>query len=45
MSLEEIERFFIQKALARYDGNITRAADALDVSRNAFYRRLQKYGL
>ena len=45
MSLEEIERFFIQKALARYDGNISRAADALDVSRSAFYRRLQKYGL
>jgi DNA-binding NtrC family response regulator len=45
MSLEEIERFFIRKALARYGGNVSRAADALDVSRSAFYRRLQKYGL
>jgi DNA-binding NtrC family response regulator len=45
MSLEDVERFFIQKALARYDGNISRAASALDLSRSAFYRRLQKYGL
>lgn len=45
MSLEEIERIFIQKALARYDGNANRAAEALGLSRSALYRRLQKYGL
>ena len=45
MSLEEVERFFIQKALARYQGNVSRAASALDLSRSAFYRRLQKYSL
>jgi DNA-binding NtrC family response regulator len=45
MSLEDVERFFIQKALARYQGNVTRAAHALELSRSAFYRRLQKYSL
>ena len=45
MSLEDVERFFIQKALARYDGNVSQAANALELSRSAFYRRLQKYGL
>ena len=29
MSLEEVEAFLIKKALARYDGNVSRAAEAL----------------
>jgi len=45
MTLEEAERLLIRKALARYDGNVSRAADALGVSRSALYRRLQYYGL
>ncbi len=45
MSLEEVERLLIKKALARYEGNANRAAEALGLSRNALYRRLQKYGL
>ncbi|HYE65124.1 MAG TPA: helix-turn-helix domain-containing protein, partial [Pyrinomonadaceae bacterium] len=45
MSLEDVERLLIQKALARYDGNTNRAAEALGLSRSALYRRLQKYGL
>ncbi len=45
MSLEDVECFLIQKALARYDGNVSRAADALGLSRSALYRRLQRYGL
>jgi len=45
MSLEEVERSLIRKALARYEGNAQRAADALGLSRSAFYRRLEKYGL
>jgi DNA-binding NtrC family response regulator len=45
MSLEEVECFLIKKALARYDGNVSRAADALGLSRSALYRRLQRYGL
>jgi DNA-binding NtrC family response regulator len=45
MSIEEVERLLIQKALARYQGNSNRAAEALGLSRSALYRRLQKYGL
>ncbi len=45
MSLEEVERLYIQKALARCSGNANRAAEALGLSRSALYRRLQKYGL
>ena len=45
MSLEDAERLLIKKALARFDGNANRAAEALGLSRSALYRRLQKYGL
>ena len=45
MSLEEVETFLIKKALARYDGNVSHAAEALGLSRSALYRRLQRYGL
>ncbi|MBA2242978.1 MAG: sigma-54-dependent Fis family transcriptional regulator [Chthoniobacterales bacterium] len=45
MSLEEVEAFLIRKALGRFDGNARRAAEALGLSRSAFYRRLQHYGL
>ena len=45
MSLEEVEAFLIKKALARHDGNARRAAESLGLSRSAFYRRLQHYGL
>jgi DNA-binding NtrC family response regulator len=45
MSLEDAERLLIKKALARFEGNANRAAEALGLSRSALYRRLQKYGL
>ena len=45
MSLEEVERALISKALRRFDGNVSRAADALGLSRSALYRRLEKHGL
>lgn len=45
LTLEEAERRLIQKALARFDGNVSRAAEALGVSRSALYRRLQSHGL
>ena len=45
MSLEEVESHLIKKTLARYEGNVSKAADALGLSRSALYRRLQKYGL
>lgn len=45
MSLEEVERVLIRKALARFEGNVSRAAEALGLSRSALYRRLEKHGL
>jgi DNA-binding NtrC family response regulator len=45
MSLEEVEVFLIRKALQREGGNVSRAAEALGLSRSALYRRLQRYGL
>jgi DNA-binding NtrC family response regulator len=45
MSLEEVEASLIKKALARNNGNARKAAEALGLSRSAFYRRLQQYGL
>lgn len=45
MSLEEIERHAIIRALARADGNISHAAAALGLTRPALYRRIEKHGL
>ena len=45
MSLEEVERLLIQKALARAGGNVNVAAESLGLSRSALYRRIGKYEL
>jgi DNA-binding NtrC family response regulator len=45
MSLEDVERLLITKALERYGGNVSLAAQALGLSRSALYRRLQRHGL
>ena len=45
MSLEDVERVLIQKALARAGGNVSTAAKALGLSRSALYRRLERHGL
>ena len=45
MSLDEVEKILIGKALRRFDGNVSKAAEALGLSRGALYRRLEKHGL
>ena len=45
MSLEEAERVFIEKVLARHGGDVRLAAEQLGMSRSALYRRLQQYGV
>lgn len=45
MSIEDVERHLIKRTMGRCDGNANKAAEALGLSRSAFYRRLQKYGL
>ncbi len=45
MSLEQVECLLIKRAMARFDGNVSRAARSLGLSRSALYRRLQRYGI
>jgi DNA-binding NtrC family response regulator len=45
LTLEQAERLFIQKVLARHGGDVRKAAEQLGVSRSALYRRLQQFGL
>jgi len=41
--LEDLEKAAIEQALARFEGDVNRAAEALGLSRSAMYRRLEKY--
>ncbi|MDR2951246.1 MAG: sigma-54 dependent transcriptional regulator [Prevotella sp.] len=43
--LDELERNMIVKAMELYGGNLSKVATALGVSRQALYRRLEKYGM
>ena len=45
MTVDEIEKAMIEKGLRHHDGNISRAAESLGLSRSALYRRLEKYGI
>jgi len=45
LTLEEVERVLIEKALKRHAGNVSEAAKALGLSRSALYRRLAQHGL
>jgi DNA-binding NtrC family response regulator len=45
MTLEQSEKLFIQKVLAKHAGDVRKAAEQLGVSRSALYRRLQHFGL
>jgi len=43
VTLEEMERRAIRKAMVKFDGDISKAAVALGLSRGALYRRIEKY--
>jgi DNA-binding NtrC family response regulator len=45
LTLEQVERRMIEQVLAQHEGNISRVARALGLSRAALYRRLEKHGL
>ncbi|MBD3616368.1 MAG: sigma-54-dependent Fis family transcriptional regulator [Gracilimonas sp.] len=44
-SIEEAEKFLIQQALKRFDGNRRKASETLGVSERTLYRKLDQYGL
>lgn len=43
MTLDQVERLMIEKAMEQHQGKITRVAKSLGLSRFALYRRLEKY--
>lgn len=45
LTLEEAERLLVRKALSRTEGNVSRAAESLGISRSALYRRMERYDL
>lgn len=45
LNIEQMERKLIVKALQVHNGNITKAAEDLGLTRGALYRRLEKFGL
>lgn len=44
-NLEEIEKKIIQKVLLKFEGNISKAAKELGLTRTSLYRRMEKYGV
>jgi DNA-binding NtrC family response regulator len=45
LNLDALERRAIERALAVHGGNVSRAADALGLTRPALYRRMERHGL
>jgi transcriptional regulator with PAS, ATPase and Fis domain len=45
LSLEQMEKRMIQEALERAQGNKTRAASLLGISRRALYSRMESHGI
>ena len=45
LNLEETEKLLIQQAIEKHQGNISRAARDLGLTRAALYRRLEKHQL
>ena len=45
LTLDEVEYIAIKKAYEKYHGNVSQMASALGLSRQALYRRMEKYNL
>ena len=44
-NLEEVERRAIEQTLKQHQGNVSKAAKVLGITRGALYRRMEKHGL
>ena len=44
MTLQDMERAMIEQCMGHYDGNISKVARALGLSRASLYRRFEKFG-
>jgi DNA-binding NtrC family response regulator len=45
LNLDEVERTAVAKAIQLHNGNISKAAEELGLTRASLYRRMEKYGL
>src|SRR6185369_2257292 len=45
LNLDELEKLAIQRALTQFQGNLTRAAQALGLGRTTLYRKMARHGL
>ncbi|MFT4834165.1 MAG: two-component system response regulator HydG [Marinoscillum sp.] len=45
LNLDDVEKKVVQRAVNKYNGNISKAAKELGLTRASLYRRLEKYGL
>ena len=45
LNLDEVEKAAVTKALQMHNGNISKAAEELGLTRASLYRRMEKYGL
>ena len=45
LNLDEMEKVAIEKAIAKNQGNISKAAKELGLGRTTIYRKLDKYGI
>ncbi len=43
LELAQVERLLVERALELHDGNVSRAARKLGLSRSALYRRIRQY--
>jgi transcriptional regulator of acetoin/glycerol metabolism len=43
MRLLEVEGLLVRRAMEKFQGNVSRAARALGLSRSALYRRLERH--
>ncbi len=42
---DDVEKQLIQKAVRKWDGNLTKAAEEMGMGRTTLYRKMKKYGL
>lgn len=45
VTIEQAEQMLIRKALSRFQGDVSHAAESLGLSRGALYRRMEKHGI
>ena len=44
-NLDEVDKTVIRKVLSNHQGNVSKAARELGLTRTSLYRRMEKYGL